>query len=933
MGNSRWRLETALNYLGAEAAALGLGPADVEVLVADWGSAVPLADVVRLTPEAHRLARFLHIPPAEAARLQGDSPFPEVLALNAAARRATGDFIGRIDQDTLVGRRFLSWCCGAEPPSAQPLYFANRRDLPYRFSAPGPALPVVQRFVATRGDAMPVHRQNPFTGHVYWTSAVGIWLASREAWHEAGGYDERLIFYNWMETDMIHRLLVRRPIVDLGAITRWDFYHLEHYHPIRSWSGRPHAQKNAEVDLATPPAVACPSGPGWGLADLDLAATAATKTPVAAPQAAPLAWLRAVTVLAVRAGLDDLAIRGMAARHQLAARTRHATAALRGQPVTRWPGVVWALWSTRAAGRAARHAGWPWAPLRHAGARLLDTLGLLRAMRRTQLAWRLRRDSEIRARETAQAARASAFIASHGAVFAPAMPGSDAVPGSGAVSTGAVASAGRTRSAAARGVRRALMVSNRTPSIESELGIIAAVQDAGFAVTVLLEDEQAGLAPYYSLAGAQVSRWSAWLPGNDASRRARALLAPAISLEEAMQAEDQGVRVGRIAACTALRDLQLGELDLGRAANRAAVERRLAASLGAVTQARRILDALQPDLVVTDHEYTPKGELFECALGRGLDVVACDQAHRHDAVVFKRYHPGNRDRHLTTLAPSTWEAVQAMPWTPREAEAIAHEIRDCYARGDWYASGRRTGPSTPAAIRAALDLDPAKKTVVVFPHVLWDAPVLWGDPLFPSYQEWFLRTMRVAWESPQLNWVVKLHPSHVWRAGMNPDGRPEEVRVLEDQIGPRPAHVRLMPADTPIATDALLRVVDACVTVRGTVGVEAARLGVPVITAGQARYTHHGFTVDSASTGEYLDRLRHLADQPRLDDATRQLADRFAWAAFLLRPWRMTSVVTEGDHVDVRVDSRAALSAAPDIRALAAWFDSREEDFRAEAVR
>src|SRR5262249_49549919 len=108
MGNSRWRLETTLNSLGERIHRLGRS-ADVEVLVADWGSDVPLADAMTLEPAAAAIVSFVTIPPGVARARQGDSPFPEVLALNAAARRARGDYIGRIDQDTLVGDWFLKW--------------------------------------------------------------------------------------------------------------------------------------------------------------------------------------------------------------------------------------------------------------------------------------------------------------------------------------------------------------------------------------------------------------------------------------------------------------------------------------------------------------------------------------------------------------------------------------------------------------------------------------------------------------------------------------------------------------------------------------------------------------------------------------------------------------------------------------------------------
>src|SRR5580765_5295299 len=108
MGNSRWRLETTLNSLGERVRRWGRS-GDVEVVVADWGSDVPLSDVVTLEPAAAEIVSFITIPPAIARARQGDSPFPEVLALNAAARRVRGDYIGRIDQDTIVGDWFFRW--------------------------------------------------------------------------------------------------------------------------------------------------------------------------------------------------------------------------------------------------------------------------------------------------------------------------------------------------------------------------------------------------------------------------------------------------------------------------------------------------------------------------------------------------------------------------------------------------------------------------------------------------------------------------------------------------------------------------------------------------------------------------------------------------------------------------------------------------------
>src|SRR6185295_17948117 len=129
--------------------------------------------------------------------------------------------------------QFLAWVGQASPDPRweQSLLFANRRGIPYRFASQGPSFANVTRFVKLAGESLPVERQNRYTEHLFWTSYVGIWLAHRNLWHESGGYDERMIYYNWMETDMISRLRRAYPIVDLGELTGHDFYHLEHYHP------------------------------------------------------------------------------------------------------------------------------------------------------------------------------------------------------------------------------------------------------------------------------------------------------------------------------------------------------------------------------------------------------------------------------------------------------------------------------------------------------------------------------------------------------------------------------------------------------------------------------------------------------------------------------------------------------------------------------
>ena len=51
---------------------------------------------------------------------------------------------------------------------------------------------------------------------------------------------------------------------------------------------------------------------------------------------------------------------------------------------------------------------------------------------------------------------------------------------------------------------------------------------------------------------------------------------------------------------------------------------------------------------------------------------------------------------------------------------------------------------------------------------------------------------------------------------------------------------------------------DACLTIRGTIGIEAALFDKHVITAGSSRYSKLGFTKDFKNKYEYLKYIKNL---------------------------------------------------------------------------
>lgn len=226
-GDPMARLRTSLGRTLANAEAAGLSPGRLEVIVCDWGSEEPVKNVV----PPHPAVRHIHVAKAKADSYE--TPFYETKALNLAARGACGHWVGRVDQDTIVGRRFFEWY-GAGKAQPGCVYFSPRRQLPDG--------------VMEEQDGN--NHNDPPTRTAY-DSAVGIFMMEREVWHRHRGYCEAMRHFNHMEVEFLTRLEREHPIRFFAPEIDMPFYHL--------WHGRQDADRRKQNKL-TP----VPNGEDWG---------------------------------------------------------------------------------------------------------------------------------------------------------------------------------------------------------------------------------------------------------------------------------------------------------------------------------------------------------------------------------------------------------------------------------------------------------------------------------------------------------------------------------------------------------------------------------------------------------------------------------------------------------------------------------------------
>jgi hypothetical protein len=474
--------------------------------------------------------------------------------------------------------------------------------------------------------------------------------------------------------------------------------------------------------------------------------------------------------------------------------------------------------------------------------------------------------------------------------------------------------------------------------ILAESVVRKALERANFRVHVLSEPAVANLTMYKAVGVPFIESFFRYCPLPD-RREAAALLSEIRSFEDLISLKVRGVTVGKYVSSTLMRRTRQGYLDMGNPDTLRWTETGLAASIAYVRGAERLIAELQPQmLVLVDRGYSPFGEVFDVCVNQGVPVVTWNAAHRDNTVMLKRYHTDNRDVHPSSLSAKSWRRLQEMEWRAVHHDKLRRELAESYANGEWYGEvGTQFGKLAwnREKIVADLGLDPKKKTAVIFSHIFWDATFFWGEDLFRDYEEWLVQTVLTACRNDHLNWIVKVHPANVIkdrRDGLSTE--PSEVLALRERVGSLPAHVKLIHADAEITTLSLFSVMDYCLTVRGTVGIEAALLGKVVLTAGTGRYDRHGFTLDFATPEAYLACLARLEEIPPVSAQMQELAERFGYGVFLCRPVRL-----EVFNMRFRQDATASLDAgctartveelgnAPELRRMAAWLSGDEDDF------
>lgn len=227
-----YRLSNTLCFLASNLRELGRLD-EMEVIVVDWGSDLPLRKALNLTEDAIAITRFASLSPQLVRECSPGVDFHSTRAVNVGLRRASGTYAMLADTDSLMPKYSLDTLLGllerggSDPIPLEKAYLHIRRyQIPWHLSVRQPSVQQWTRYCSTLAASLQAEETAVSASCLGGFAAAQ--LLHRDLWEELGGYDESLeATWGWCDNDLMIRLSKKYPSIDLSLYGVYSM-HIEH---------------------------------------------------------------------------------------------------------------------------------------------------------------------------------------------------------------------------------------------------------------------------------------------------------------------------------------------------------------------------------------------------------------------------------------------------------------------------------------------------------------------------------------------------------------------------------------------------------------------------------------------------------------------------------------------------------------------------------
>lgn len=302
-------------------------------------------------------------------------------------------------------------------------------------------------------------------------------------------------------------------------------------------------------------------------------------------------------------------------------------------------------------------------------------------------------------------------------------------------------------------------------------------------------------------------------------------------------------------------------------------------SLVSTHVAQKSIENIKPDrLFMIRGVYPLWGPAVYAAVLRDIPVLYWSYGYDKDKI-FARIVTKDDFEQLHAPQKKHWSIIKDKKLTDEENLRIDKFMTD---RINSLSHGRISyGNSFPSVgqLRKTLGINENKKVWMINSHCNWDwdiyieNKVFFRDPI-----EWLLKTFDIIRHKTDIEWIIRTHPAENKR----------NTKLLCRDIILRkfkniPSHIRIITSDSDINTYSILPLVEGCITMQSTVGLEMALFGKPVILGDYGFYGNKGFTYNPKTLQEYTNLLNNINSIGPLTQDQINMARRYVYDFWFYR--------------------------------------------------
>ncbi len=304
--------------------------------------------------------------------------------------------------------------------------------------------------------------------------------------------------------------------------------------------------------------------------------------------------------------------------------------------------------------------------------------------------------------------------------------------------------------------------------------------------------------------------------------------------------------------------------------SREILKRFLLSSYVVTKSCEKLNEKFSPDVVIAHHGiYVPQGTLVEFFKKKNCKVVTWTPSYRRGTFIFspdESYHHA-----MITEEPTSWENIDLN----RKKNRILKKYMNARSHGgmDWI---RFSDTRTEGSSRNFKGRD----FYLALTSVSWDAELHYKSRAFPNMKSWLEATVAFFKDNPHLNLVIRIHPAELTSPNKS---REPMAQFLANLNISSYSNISVIPPENKLSTYKLIDKARVILIYNTKTGIEAAYMGKPVITAGEAWLKGKGISFDAFSPSEYLKLLEKFSVKKNMNKNQIYRAKKYAYHFFFRR--------------------------------------------------